>query len=324
VGGDGRGHGPAPGHRWAHGHGHAHGHGLVRPGTRHRSRLAWSFALILGYFFVEAAAGLLTGSLALLSDAAHMLSDVGGLGMALAAIQLADRAERRGLDRGGRTFGLYRLEILAAFVNALVLAGVAGFVLVDAVRRLADPPEVAAGPMLAVAAVGLVVNGVALGLLRPGAAESLNVQAASLEVLADTLGSVGVVVAGAVLAATGWPYADPLVAAAIGLFVLPRTWRLGGQAVRILIQAAPPHLDPAGLRRELAALPGVVDVHDLHVWTLTSEMEVASAHLMVGVQADPHGVLDQARALLRDRHGIDHATLQVEPQDHLGCHELRW
>jgi cobalt-zinc-cadmium efflux system protein len=288
-------------------------------GAEHRGRLAAAFCLILAFFVVEAVAGFWTNSLALLSDAGHMFTDVLGLGMALAAIQLALRE-----GRSHQTFGLYRLEILAAFVNALLLTAVAVWVVAEAVLRLDDPPDVRSGPMLVVATLGLAVNLVAYALLREGAKESLNIEGASLEVLADTLGSVAVLVAAGLIALTDWGWVDPAFGAAIGLFILPRTVRLGMRAARILIQAAPPDIDLEAVERDLATIRGIVDVHDLHVWTLTSGMEVASAHLMTEVGVDHHGVLDQARTLLAERHGIDHATVQVEPADHEGCHEVGW
>jgi cobalt-zinc-cadmium efflux system protein len=197
-------------------------------------------------------------------------------------------------------------------------------VLVEAVRRLAEPAHVLAGPMLVVAVLGLAVNLVAFALLRAGSRESLNVEGAYLEVLADTLGSLGVIVGAIVLGLTGWGWVDPVVGVAIGVFILPRTWRLGAHAVRILIQAAPPGTDLAAIEADLCTIPGVVGVHDLHVWTLTSDMEVASAHVMVRDGTDTHGVLDRARELLRDAHDIGHATLQVEPDTHLGCNEIAW
>ena len=308
--------GAGPGHP----HGHGHGPARLRAGVRHRHRLAWALALLAGFFVVEAVGGLLTGSLALLSDAGHMLTDVLGLAMALAAISLASRAPAN----PQRSFGLYRVEILAALANAVLLLGIAGFLLWEAATRLSDPHDVDSLPMLVVAVGGLVVNLVALGLLREGADDSLNVQGAYLEVLWDTLGSMGVIAAAVVVATTGWTYVDPLIGAAIAVGVAPRIWHLAGQAVRVLIQAAPPELDLQAMRADLAALAGVVDVHDLHVWTLTSDMEVASAHLMVRGQADAHAVLDRARDLLRDRYHVVHATLQVEPDDHKGCEELSW
>ncbi|MEJ5254886.1 MAG: cation diffusion facilitator family transporter [Acidimicrobiales bacterium] len=304
-----------------HAHAHVHAHGVAtRAGARHQHRLWAVFVLIAVFFLVEAVGGLLTNSLALLSDAAHMLTDLLGLGMALAAIHVANRPMRR----AQHTFGLYRLEILAALANAVLLAGAGVYVLVEAIQRVRHPEEVLGLEMFVVAVVGLVVNVVALLALRAGSQESLNVHGAYLEVLADLLSSVGVIVAAAVVGLTGWTYADPLIAAAVGVFIFPRTLRLGGQALRILVQAAPPGIDVEEVRAELAALPSVLDVHDLHLWTLTSDMEVASAHLMIAEGADSHAVLDRAREVLSDRYGIDHATLQVEPESHTGCDELSW
>ncbi len=301
-------------------HDHDHRHGSIRAGERHKGRLVWAFALLAVFMVVEVVAALATRSLALLSDAGHMLTDVLGLGMSLAAIHLATR----GTERRHQTFGLYRLEILAALANAVLLCGVALYVLVEAILRLGDPPEVLAGPMLVVASLGLAANLIAFALLRDGAKESLNIEGAYLEVLADTVGSVGVILAAVLIQLSDWTWVDPAVAIVIALWILPRTFRLGARAARILVQAAPPGTDLDAIESALAHLDGVVDVHDLHVWTLTSDMEVASAHLMVRVGTDGHAVLDQARELLRDVHGIDHATLQIEPDDHQGCDEIAW
>jgi cobalt-zinc-cadmium efflux system protein len=269
---------------------------------------------------VEAVTALLAGSLALLSDAAHMLTDGVAIALALGAILVANRASHD----GARTFGLFRLEILASLVNAILTFAVAGYVLVEAVVRLVDGGHhVEAGPMLVVAVAGLVVNLVVFLMLRDGAQESLAVRGAYVDAMADAAGSVGVIVAAVVIAATGWDPIDPIVAAVIGVWILPRAWRLAASALRVLLQVAPPHVDLDAIRDDLMALPGVVDVHDLHVWTLTSEMDVASAHVMVGADADAHGVLDQARELLLE-HEIAHATIQVEPDDHAGCAELNW
>jgi cobalt-zinc-cadmium efflux system protein len=299
--------------------GHAHGPDL-RAGARHRGRLWVAFALLAVFMLVEAAAALFTGSLALLSDAVHMFTDVLGIGMALAAIHAADRARRAWSAQ--RTFGLYRLEVLAALGNAVLLFGVAVYVLVEATRRFADPHEVRAGPMLVVAAAGLAANVVAFLLLRRGARESLNVRGAYLEVVGDLLGSLGVLAAAAVIQVTGWPYADPIIAMAVALFILPRTWALGRAAVRVLVQAAPAHLSVDEVRCTLGAVPGVTDVHDLHVWTLTSGMDVASAHLSVDRSTDLGTVLVTAREALHESYGIDHATLQVEPAG--GCEPVNW
>jgi cobalt-zinc-cadmium efflux system protein len=302
------------------GHDHDHGHATARAGRRHVGRLWAALAVLVGFAAVEVVAAFATGSLALLSDAGHMVTDVLGIAMALAAIHLADRAS----ERRQRTFGLYRLEILAALANAVLLVGVGAYVVVEAVRRLNEPVEVLSGPMLVVALAGLAANVVAFLLLRQGAEESLNVKGAYLEVLSDLVGSVGVVLAAVVIATTGWEYADPLMGVAIGVFIVPRAIRLGLQAVRVLVQEAPAGMDLDAMQADLSGVPGVVDVHDLHVWTLTSEMDVATAHLMVSDGTDTHAVLDQARALLLERYQVSHATLQVEPDTHEGCDEVSW
>ncbi|MET0416311.1 MAG: cation diffusion facilitator family transporter, partial [Actinoplanes sp.] len=198
-------------------------------------------------------------------------------------------------------------------------------VVVQAIRRFTDPPEVSAGWMLAVAAGGLLVNLIAFGLLRSGAKESINVRGAYLEVIGDLLGSVGVILAAVIIGLTGWQYADPIVAVIVALMILPRTFALGRSAVRILVQAAPEHLDITLVRARLAAVPGVRDVHDLHVWTLTSGMEVASAHLSLDPAAELGDVLTCARDALHDDFDIDHATLQVEPVGAGGgCRPAGW
>jgi cobalt-zinc-cadmium efflux system protein len=249
-----------------------------------------------------------------------MVTDVMGVGMALAAIQLASR----GTERRHRTFGLYRLEILAALANAVLLAGVAGYVVVEAIRRFGDAPEIDNRTMLVVAVAGLSANVIAFGLLRAGSKESLNVEGAYLEVLSDTVGSIAVIAGAVIISTTGWSWVDPVIAIAIGVWILPRAWRLARRALRIVMQSAPPGLDLDAVAGELSAIDGVVDVHDLHVWTLTSDMEVASAHLRVADGSDSHGVLDEARELLRARYHIGHATLQIEPLDHTGCSEVAW
>jgi cobalt-zinc-cadmium efflux system protein len=303
------------------GAGHGHGVDAGSASGRHVGRLRISLAVLLVFLVVEVVVGLATSSLALLSDAGHMFTDVLGVGMALAAITAA----RRSAASDQRTFGLYRVEVLAALANAVLLFGVAGWVVVESVQRFADPPEVPGLPLMLTAAAGLAANLVVFALLREGAKESLNLRGAYLEVLADTLGSVGVLTAGAVTLLFGWRYADPLVALAIGLFVLPRTWSLARRAVRILVQAAPAHVDVATLRAELAGLDGVLDVHDVHVWTLTSGMEVGSAHLTISADRDPGTVLTAARDLLTTRHELPHFTVQVEPPgSRTECAELKW
>ncbi len=291
------------------GHDHAHAPSLSAAG-RHRRPLLVAFALTLVYALVEVVGGFLLGSLALLSDAGHMLTDVAGLGMALAAVQLASQV------RDPRhTYGLYRLEVLAALANAALLFAIAGYVLYEAAVRFAEPPEVPGLPLLLIASLGLAVNLVSFALLRAGAKESLNVRGAFLEVFSDMLGSAGVIAAGVILITTGWPYADPIIGVGIGLFILPRAWRLGRDALRILLEIAPADLDVTAAQRALAGIPGVHDVHDLHVWTLTSGMNMASGHLSVEHAGDVGPVLQAAHALLALDYEVAHATLQVEPRD---------
>ena len=291
-----------------------------RASSRHRRPLVLALALVSVFMVVEIVAGVLTGSLALLSDAGHMATDALGIGMALAAILAADRVG----GAGGRTFGVYRLQILAALANAILLFAVSGYVIWEAISRLADPPRVAVVPMLVVAFAGLTVNVVAWLLLRGGARESLNVRGAHLEVLGDLIGSVGVILAGMITLTTGWPYADALVAGLVGVLILPRAARLGAEAIRVLIQAAPPGLDIDRMRAAFRSIEGVDDVHDLHVWTLTSEMEVVSAHVSMEGESSPQMVLDAARALLEDRYGITHATLQIETGRQRDLCEIGW
>ncbi|NJP95601.1 cation transporter [Nonomuraea sp. FMUSA5-5] len=295
-----------------HGHGHAAG--------RHRWRLAVSFALIGAFFVVELVFGLLSGSLALLSDAGHMAADVVTLGAALVATRIATRPD----TTGRRSYGSYRAEVFASLLAVVLMLGVAGYVVAEAIGRIGEVAEVSTGPMLIVGALGLVVNLIALLMLRSGAGESLNVKGAYLEVVADTAGSVGVIVAGWLVAATGQAFWDTAVAVAIGAFVAVRAISLGRQVFAVLGQHVPEDIDAAAVAADLAAIDGVRDVHDLHLWTLTSGMNVATAHLVTADQKDHHAVLDQARDLLRRRHGVAHATLQVEPADHRGCDEVDW
>jgi cobalt-zinc-cadmium efflux system protein len=300
--------------------GHDHSHVDVRAGARHAGRLWWSFGLVVGFLVVQVVVGFAANSLALLSDAGHMATDALGLGMALAAITAANRVNHA----QHRTFGLYRLEILAALANAVLLFGVAGYVLFEAARRLDDPPEVASLPVFVVGVIGLGVNVIAFLLLRSGAEQSLNVRGAYFEVVADTLGSIGVIVAAVVMWGTGWGWVDPVIGAAIGLFILPRAWRLGRDALRILVQAAPAGIDISAVSSALTAIDGVADVHDLHVWTLTSEMDVLTAHLGVTPGADRQAVLVNARTLLAERFHLSHATLQVEAAGNHDCDEMNW
>lgn len=302
------------------GAGHGHDAAAAHAGGRHRWRLALSFVLVAAFFVVELTFGLVAGSLALLSDAGHMAADVVALGAALVATRIATRED----STGRRTYGSYRAEVLASGLAVLLMLGVSVYVVAAALGRVGGEVEVATGPMLVVGGLGLLVNLIALLLLRGGAAESLNVKGAYLEVVADTAGSVGVLLAGLLINATGDPIWDTLVALAIGIFVAVRAIALGRQVLAVLGQHAPAGVDINEVSSDLEAIEGIRDVHDLHLWTLTSGMHVATAHLVASLDAPVQPILDQARGVLRDRHGVAHATLQVEPETSQGCHELDW
>jgi cobalt-zinc-cadmium efflux system protein len=286
-------------------------HAHLSPAAAYRGRLLAVLLLSLGVLAAEVVGGLLTGSLALLADAGHMLADVAGLSIALLAVWFAGRPATP-----GRTFGWYRAEILAAVVNAVLLLGVAGLVLVEAWRRLRDPPEVAAVATLAVAVGGLGANAASLALLRRGQAESLNLRGAYLEVFGDLVGSAAVVVAAVVIALTGWREADPIASVVIGLLILPRTWRLLRDAVDVLLEATPKGLDLEEVRRHIREAPGVVDCHDLHAWTITSGMPVLSVHVVIEDRAAPGEVLDRLGACLAGHFDIEHSTFQLERPEH--------
>lgn len=298
----------------------AHDHGRS-PGTDRATQLRAlrrSLVVLAVFLVVEVVAGFLTGSIALLGDAGHMLTDVLGMGMALGAMTAATRTDAT----SSRTFGLYRLEVLAALVNAVLLGGVAVWLLIEAIGRIGNPPDVLGAPMLVVGALGLAANLLVLWWMRAARGESLNLEGARLEVLADTLGSIGVLVAAVIVQTTGFVLADTLVGIGIALFVLPRTVRLGRQAVRVLLQTAPEDVDPSAVTADLATLEHVTGAHDVHVWTLTSGLDIATAHLRLDAELDAkatHDVLDAAHGLLRDHHGVDHATIQLEPPSHRGC-----
>jgi cobalt-zinc-cadmium efflux system protein len=297
--------------------GAAHDH---HAGARHRWRLAVAFGLIAAFFLVELAYALLSDSLSLLSDAGHMAADVVALGAALVATRIAGRED----TTGRRTYGSYRAEVLASGLAVILMLGVAVYVFLEAMRRFGEPVEVQTTAMLVVGALGLVVNAAAILLLRGGAGESLNVRGAYLEVVADTAGSFGVIVAGALVRATGEPLWDTVVALAIAVFVAFRAVPLGRQVLAVLAQHVPAGMEPSDVTSDLAAINGVSNVHDLHVWTLTSGMNVATAHLVSTPGADVERILREGQTLLRDSHDIAHATLQVEPAEGDQCRDTDW
>jgi len=276
---------------------------------RRQRRLATALALTGIVLAAEVVGGIATGSLALLADAGHMLTDVGGLALAWFATRFAARPATR-----AHTYGFYRAEILAALANAIVLLGIAAFILWEAYERLLSPPTVATWPMLAIASLGLVVNVIGVRVLAPGADESLNVKGAYFEALSDLVSSMGVIVAALVIWATGWQYADPLASAGIGLFIVPRTWKLLRQAVGILLEGTPSEVNIEALRSALLALGGVSDVHDLHVWALSSGVNAMSAHVVCAAATPSDDLLGRAHACVRRDFPIGHVTIQVEPQ----------
>ena len=276
----------------------------------HRQRLVAVFALTLAVFIVEVVGALASGSLALLADAGHMFTDVAGIGLALGAMWVAGRPAS---DQ--RTFGFLRLEIVAAALNAVLLVGLAVLVLLEAWRRISEPPSVASGLMLGVGILGLGANGASLVLLRDAQRLSLNMRGAYLEVMGDLAGSVTVIVAAVVIAITGWLPADPIASAVIGLLILPRTVRLLRDALDILLEAVPKGVNLDDVRRHIVEARGVVDVHDLHAWTITSGMNVVSAHVVLDETADAPAVLDELCRCLSGDFDIEHSTFQLETSD---------
>jgi cobalt-zinc-cadmium efflux system protein len=297
--------------------GHGHTHGPVTAAGGYRRRLVVVLVLTLVVLAAEVVGAVVSGSLALLADAGHMATDAAGIALALGAMTLAQRPAR-----GRRTFGWQRVEILAAVANGLLLLAVAGYVLIEAVQRIGRPPEISSGLMLAVASVGLLVNMVSLGVLHSGRDRSLNVRGAYLEVLADAFGSVAVIVAAVVIATTGWTPADIVASAVIGCLVLPRAWHLLREALDVLLEAAPRGVDLDDVRTHMLEVDGVLGVHDLHAWTITSGLPVLSAHVVVtdDALAAGHGgrVLDALCECLGEHFDMAHCTFQLEAESHAG------
>lgn len=300
--------------------GHSHAPATGHAGGRYRTRLTWAFLLTASFFTIELVVGLLSGSLALISDAGHMAADVVALGATLIATRLATRKDRT----GRRTFGSYRAEVFASGLVVLIMFGVSAYVIIEAITRIGEEPEVDSVPMLVVGFLGLVINVISLFLLRSGSRESLNVKAAYFEVIADAAGSVGVMVAGALIIFTGSSVWDLVVALAIAAFVIVRACIVGREVLSVLGQNAPEGIEPASVNAELAAIQGVEQVHDLHLWTLTSGMNVATAHLVADAEADQSAILLSARTALREKFAITHATVQVEDSNESRCQDVTW
>lgn len=278
-----------------------------RPRQESKSRLTLVLVMTGTYMVVELVAGYYTRSLALIADAGHMLSDVASISLALLAIWFATRPPTT-----GKSYGYYRTEILASLINGVLLVVVALSIFFEAYRRITSPPDVMTGPMLAVALVGLVINLVSIKLLHGVQHDSVNMQAAYLEVMSDLAGSAGVLIAALTIMFTGWHVVDPLISAFIGLLILPRTWLLLAEATNILMEGTPGHINPDKLREALLAVKGVVDVHDIHVWTITSGLEAMSGHITTDCQTSSKTVLSEVTRICRSDFGIQHTTIQIE------------
>lgn len=289
--------------------GDSHGH-VQSAGSRNKKSLAIVFGLTSFYLIVEVIGGFWTGSLALLADAGHMLTDVAGVGLALLAIWFAEKPASP-----ERTYGYYRVEILAALTNAVVLILISLYILYEAYERFKNPPEVESAAMLGVASIGLVINIFGMYILRAGSKESLNMKGAYFEVLSDMLTSIGVIIAGIIMLTTGWYHADPIISAGIGLFILPRTWALLKDAVGVLLEGTPSDVDLAKLRESLAKIEGVAGVHDLHVWSLTSGVNAMSVHAVLAETAEHDDVLARVHEHCTEEFKITHVTVQTERGD---------
>ncbi|MFE2967813.1 cation diffusion facilitator family transporter [Streptomyces sp. NPDC059340] len=300
------------------GHDHGHAHGAPTSGTAaaaYRGRLRVALSITLTVMVVEIVGGLMADSLALVADAAHMATDAVGLGMALLAIHFANRP-----PSGNRTFGYARAEILAALANCLLLLGVGGYVLYEAIQRFVTPADTEGGLTIVFGLIGLVANTISLTLLLRGQKDSLNVRGAFLEVVADALGSVAVIISAVVIMTTGWQAADPIASILISIMIVPRTWKLLHETLDVLLEAAPKNVDMAEVRTHILALPGVEDVHDLHAWTITSGMPVLSAHVVVSsdvLNAIGHEkMLHELQGCLGHHFDVEHCTFQLEPSGH--------
>ncbi|MBB6170583.1 cobalt-zinc-cadmium efflux system protein [Nocardiopsis mwathae] len=295
------------------GHGHGHGHGQMTAGAANRGRLAIVLAMMMTVAVIQVIGAIATGSLALLADAGHTVADSFGVALALVAVWIAARPPSL-----KRTFGFQRAEVLAAAINALVLMGLCAFIIIEAIDRLANPRPVAGLGVMAVAAFGLVMNIIALFMLRSGQKESLNVRGAYLEVMGDAMASVGVLAAGAIIWFTGWERTDSIVSLLIAMVIIPRAWNLMREAVHVLLEATPRDMDLNEVREHLLRQPGVIDVHDLHAWTITSGIPVMSAHVVVEEDrlADSGRILDDLHRCLSGHFDVEHSTLQLEPEGH--------
>lgn len=295
------------------GHSHGHHHDLR---NESKQGMLTVLGLTSAFMVVEVITGFMTGSLAMFADAGHMLSDVGALLLGLLAVWFSSKPATP-----GKTYGYYRSEILAGFFNALVLVALSIIIVVEAYRRFTSPPEISGIPVLVVASLGLIMNLVSLKLLKKSADASINARAAYLEILGDSLASVGVIVSSLVIICTKWYAADPLISGLIGLAILPRTWLLLSECINILMEGTPGRIDLSSLRKALLDVEGVIDVHDMHVWTITSGLDAMSAHVTIDNRAPSEAVLTEVTKILNDDFELHHTTIQVEQIECKGTSE---
>jgi cobalt-zinc-cadmium efflux system protein len=306
------GHGHSHGHH--HGHGDHHGHGHHHHHSNNKKALLWAFILIATYMVVEVIGGIMTNSLALLSDAGHMLSDAAALGLSLFAIKLGER-----LATQKKTFGFKRFEIIAAAINGATLIIISIFIFYEAIERFIHPPEVQSLGMLSIAVIGLLVNILAAWILMRGDKDdNLNVRSAFLHVLGDMLGSVGAIAAALIIYFFGWGIADPIASVIVAALILFSGWRVTKDSLHVLMEGSPAHLNIDELKKALLGVKTVQSVHDLHVWSITSGVPMLSCHLAISGEGRHDQVLHHAQTLLHDQFGIDHSTIQVESED-AGC-----
>ncbi len=282
---------------------------LTSAGAKHNKSLKIIFVITASFLIIEVIVGFMSNSLALLSDAAHMLTDVGGQALALFAIWMSSKPRNN-----RKTYGYYRTEIFSALINALVLIFISGYILYEAWQRFKEPPAVAGIPMLIVAVCGLIINLVAMKILKAGSTESINIKGAFLEVVSDMLSSVAVIIAGIIILATGWLYIDPIMSALIGLFILPRTYNLLKESVDILLEGVPKDVDYAAVEKFIAEKPGVLSVHDLHIWTLTSGINALSGHIVMNAETNLLAISEVTSSIKNElvtTFKITHTTIEV-------------
>lgn len=300
------------GHNHSHGHGHGHGHSHSH--TNNKKALFWAFLLIATFMIVEVIGGVITNSLALLSDAGHMLSDAAALGLSLFAMKLGERKATQ-----SKTYGFKRFEIIAAALNGLTLIIISIYIFVEAYHRFTDPPEVQSMGMLTISVIGLIVNIIAAWILMSGDKdENLNVRSAFLHVLGDMLGSVGAITAALLIYFFGWGLADPIASIAVAILIIISGWRVTKESFHVLMEGTPEQIELNEVKDEIMKIPEVKDVHDVHVWSITSGVLMFTGHIAVEGAGAHDRVLHKAQRVLHDRFGIDHSTLQVEGEEH-GC-----